>query len=289
MVPLELYIRYKMLQVPLDENRTLGPLSLNLYLNPREDSSTSGVIEEGKLIVQEINQQLRSKFREVTGLPAPPNSEPMLVPADKLSGWYPALRNRPIRIAGNNLAFTARGSPEEIELALAAAASVGHLEKLGSAGPEERVTQLFNRYIGLDCAGFAGNFFVACGYSWGGGPQKDTPPHSYASHGREIGLDEAIPPGAVLLFPRFAEPFSSRELSCEHIAVVSIGGPPKGMLLVVESCSTRNLAIGAYRRTGEGGIAKTRWTRGEPEEHIVHELIHPSNHKVYVVIRALLG
>lgn len=290
MTPFQLYYRYKNLNVPLDESRSLT-VGLHLYRNPRITAGSHAMPEDSRTLVQGVNQQLRRRYREATGRPAPSNFEPMEVPADQQADWYPALRNRPIRIAGNNWSFSGRGSPEEIELALAAVASVERVDQLRGMTAEQKIQHLIDTYIGLDCVGFAGNFFISSGYSWGEGPANTTPPNVYASHGREIGLEDPVPVGAVLLFPLSADPFRNAEdaLDFEHIVLVESYAPPRCALLTAESCGSRGLATGVYRRTGNGGPAATTWSNGKTIEHVVHELINPDGRKVYVVIRALMG
>jgi len=238
-LPCQFMNRYRDLYVRVDESRRAGPFALTRYVNPitRADEMAPALAEKDEII-----QALRSQYRRITGRVQ--SGDTIEAPRDKQSEWYAALRNRPINKQAMMRSMSGRGAPEEIEMTLEAAVACGRIQSSDTS-----IQGFIDKYMGLDCAGFVGNYFKAIGFSWSGGgdnptPGPSTPPRGYASKGTCRSSGAEVATCDVILFPQ------GPEREHEHVAIVGhvLSG---GLLTVCESSGSFGLSCRHYRLTGE--------------------------------------
>ncbi len=238
--PAELYNRYHNLYVRTEAGARLGPFAVTKYMNP-----ITGDLGAGQAAKDRIIEALRSDYSRITGRGQ--SGDLIQFPSTPDAVRYQIFWDNPISKAGIAHCVNARGSPEEIERSLEAAVACGSLAPDSGA-----IQQFIDDYIGLDCAGFVGNFFAAIAFSWGadseGGPVPgpSTPPRGYARHGELRRTAEEVSRCDVILWPYSAERIH------QHIAIVGqvMRGP--GILMVYESASSfGGLSARPYRLTGE--------------------------------------
>ncbi|MCU0229544.1 MAG: hypothetical protein MUF01_18085 [Bryobacterales bacterium] len=193
----------------------IGPITVNKYRMYGKNTAS-----HASPMKTDIINRLRSRYKKITGKDQ--IGEIIVIPNHLQGDWYP---NLPLVMDRTGIvrAFNGKSSPEDIELALAAAIATKQVEP-----HYEALQKMADRCMGLDCNGFVGNYTKRLGMMKADGHYgPNTPSSKYAADGLMRESQDQVQARDVLIWD-----------SPRHIAIVHSVCHPGDALLVTESASS---------------------------------------------------
>lgn len=215
----------------------IGPITVNKYRMYGKNTAANASPMKTAII-----GSLRSRYKKITGKDQ--IGETIVIPSHLKDDWYP---NLPLVMdrTGVVRAFNGKSSPEDVELALAAAIATKKVEPNYDA-----LQKMADLCMGLDCNGFIGNYTKRLGMMKADGHYGPTTPTSkYAADGLVRESEDEVQPRDVLIWD-----------SPYHIAIVHSVCKPGYALLVTESASslgglnTRWYHFTGKKKSGSTGV-----------------------------------
>lgn len=235
--------RYQNNDARLKENDYLG----NKDALVKKDILIGQMAAEAKKMITQA--KAKEKGKPVAGAPAVSESDLFLNFRGVLSQLTvpEILRQWRVRMMA---VFSGKGSPEEIQVALHLVAIYGLYDKKKFSGdPVAGIRDYCDKYIGLDCNGFVGNFAREAGT----GKVPNTPIGSYAPKGKRRTKLEDVQANDILAWTD-----NGHIAIIDKIEPMSVGsnGKPARDCLVVES--TAGNPSGS-KATAHGGLQRSTY------------------------------
>lgn len=214
----------------------IGPIAISKYRMYGVNTAKKATPMKDAII-----GSLRGRYKKIMGKTQ--SGGDIVIPENRKSDWYP---NLPLVLNKTSIvrAFNGKGSPEDFELALAAAIAT---KKVSPTLVE--LQTLADECMGLDCNGFVGNYTRMLGWMNADGHYgPNTASSRYAARGLVRNSPDEVQPRDVLIWD-----------SPRHIAIVH--SVAWNALLVCESASslgglnTRWYWSTGKTKTGETGVS----------------------------------